>query len=180
MSASKNSLTDGVVPGELDRIIERMRGNGWADLEPAKRSFALAYSATSSVSQASIDSGVSESSCRKYLRDPVVRAMISDIQEEYARVSIINRHFVEQKMLETLEKLEGNVEVPMVTGQGIPITEKKFHSGEVVNLLKEMGKISGIIPERRDSSGGGVQVTINMGALLGEEEGVTIEHNSSG
>lgn len=167
-------MTNSVVSaksGELSpqsKDIEKHKAEGWLNLEPDKRSFAMAYIHCNSYIQAARDIGKSGQGLR-YFRDPVVRAMISDLQDEMHQISLINRQFVEQKMLETLEKLEGNEAVPMVTGQGIPIEEKKFHSGEVVNLLKEMGKMTGLVQEESIDAGK-VNITINMGAMLGEDD----------
>lgn len=168
-------MSPGVLPGELERIIDRLRATGWEDMSPDKRAFAIAYSHCGSHIEAARDIGRDGQGLR-YLRDPLVRALISDMQLEIAKVSIINRSLVEQKMLETLEKLEGREAVPMVTGQGIPIEERKFHSGEVVNLLKEMGRYAGMSPEKNES-GGGIKININLGSMVGEAPGVTIDNN---
>lgn len=173
-----NQITEqsGVLPGELDRVITRLREGNWNNLDPDKRAFAIAY--VSTVSHTEAANAINRpGKGLKYIRDPLVRALINDLQEEHAKISLINKSFVETKMLETLEKLEGKVEVPMVTGQGVSIEEKKFHSGEVVNLLKEMGKISGITPKELGNGGsGGVTVKIDMSALVGNNSGIVIDH----
>jgi len=176
MTAKLVAESSGALTPPSEDIIKKHREEGWLNLEPHKRAFAISYVQSNSYVQAAKDIKKPGMGAR-YLRDPLVKALIADLQKEMFEVSLINRQFVEQKMIETLEKLEGNESVPMVTGQGIAIKEKKFHSGEVVNLLKEMGKISGIIPEK-EVAAGGVQVTINMGALLGEDNGGTVIDNS--
>jgi hypothetical protein len=166
MSSNTEIVKNGALPGELDRVITRLRETNWDDLAPDKKAFAMAYVQSLSHTEAAMAINKAGRGL-KYLRDPLVRALISDVQEEYAKISLINKSMVEAKMLETLEKLEGKVDIPMVTGQGLPIIEKKFHPGETVNLLKEMGRVSGIVPKDHGAEGG-VNIQINMGALLGE------------
>lgn len=162
----------GVLPGELDRAITRLRNNNWEGLEPAKRAFAMAYVQSFSHHEAAVSIG-KPSVGLKYIRDPLVRAFISDIQEEYSKISLINKHLVEAKMLETLEKLEGKADVPMVTGQGATFSGKKFHSGETVSLLKEMARMSGMSDDPKGKTSP-VNIQINMGDLTGEAPGVTV------
>lgn len=168
MSDSKNSEIVGILPGELERTIERLRDDGWNDLDPLKRAFAISYSYCNSHVEAAREIGKAGQGL-KFLRDPFVRALIADMQAELAKISIINRSFVEQKMLETLEKLEGNVPVPMVTMSGDSYEEHKFHSGEVVTLLRDMGKIAQIVP-KDDGPVGGVNIQINLGAMVGSDK----------
>lgn len=177
MSTKQTSEKVGGLPAELVPDIESMRRSGWHALPPDKRAFAIAYASCNSHVEAAREIGKAGQGL-KYINDPLVRALIADIHEEHAKISIINKHLVEMKMLETLEKLEGREAVPMVTGQGIPILERKFHPGETVSLIREMGKVAGIVPEKDERRDKGVVININMEALLGSGHGVTIDSTS--
>lgn len=138
---------DGILPGDIERQIERLRESGWAELSADRRAFAIAYIETMSHAEAAKKIKKAGQGM-KYMRDPKVLALIQDLQDEMAKYNALTAHWVRVKSMELYEKLSGDVEVPMVTAQGQTFTAKKFHSGESVSLLRDIGKQAGMYADQ--------------------------------
>ncbi len=128
----------GTVPGETSRVIERNRGEKWECLEPHKRMFAIEYMRTMSHVMAAKNIGRAGDGLR-YLRDPLVLALISDLQEEYHQTNIITEYWIQAKLMELLPRVMGEEEIPIVLANGLEMTAKKFHASESKAVIDALG-----------------------------------------
>ena len=110
------------------------------------------------------------------IRQPLVKAFIAHLQKSSHNAKIITQTFVEQKYLEILPKLMGEEDVPIYDHkEGVTVDARKFHSAEVVSVLRDLGKAAGYVaPE--GPKGGNVNVTIDLGGFTGGSPNVIIEH----
>jgi|GEM_PF-4804341 len=154
MSSASNSY--GMTPGELNSFLAEQRENGFLALPQPKRLFGLNFTETGSYAKASEAASISNDTGRRWLRDPLVSAFISYLNQQKEHYSLIDASFVESQYLVLLAKLLGEEEVPMVNKDGATFLGRKFHSSEAVAALRDMAKISG---HYKDDSTITVQVT---------------------
>ena len=104
------------------------------------------------------------------LRDPLVSRFIAKLQEDANTAKLITQNFVEAQYLEILPQLKGEEDVALYNNQtGEGVLAKKFHSAELVSVLRDLGKSSGYIaPDVGGPAGAVVNVQINLGDLTGE------------
>jgi hypothetical protein len=114
------------------------------------------------------------------LRDPLIGAFIAHLQSQNNIAKLITTQFVEAQYLEILPKLKGEEEIDVVDiKEGVSVKVKKFHSAELVSVLRDLGKSSGYIAPDLGPSGGNVNVQINLGDLAGDRL-VQVEVNKDG
>jgi len=155
---------------ELDALIERNIGNGWEDIEPKRKAFALRYVVDYNHRQAAEDSGFSANSGLKLTREPLLSAFIGELQKQNHITNIITEDFIRTQWLGLIPLLMGEVEVPLgVDSEGDQLTGCKFHPSEMGNVLKEMAKTTKIYDEGSGQTGN-VNVQINVGDLIGHGE----------
>lgn len=134
------AFTNGLTVDELRALIDRNKNNGWQDLDPRERAFALEYLVHYSHRKAAEKAGYSASAGISLIRRPLVAAFIRDLQDHQSVTNIVTEDFVRNLWLTLLPKLMGEEEVPMVTSQGEAFTAKKFHASEVNSVIKELAK----------------------------------------
>ena len=153
-------------------LLERQLANGWADVEERDKAFSVEYLTNGfNHCNAAESVGLSRSSGMRKLRNPLVSAFISYLQEQNSSAKLITQQFVEAQYLEILPKLKGDEDVDMVdlkTGESF--RARKFHSAEIVSVLRDLGKSSGYIAPDVGVGGSGptVNVQINLADLSGE------------
>lgn len=128
----------GYVPGEISRQVERQRESNWVGLDPAKRMFAIEYVRCLSHVEAARKIGKSGQGA-SMLRDPLVLALISDLQEDYHQTNVVTEQFIRHKLLELLPKVMGEEEVAIVLSNGEEIKAKKFDATATRGVLAELG-----------------------------------------
>lgn len=152
------------------------RENAWADFDPKKRMFAYYYLEDYNHRRAAERAGFPPQKGLALSREPLVAALIADLQEQMQLRTTINADFIRTKWLELLPKLMGEEEVAMVDKEGLQFAAKKFHSADATRALVELGKSTKFYA---DGSGGSapVNISINLKALGIEEKdtGVIIE-----
>ncbi len=152
------------------------RENAWADFDPRKRMFAYYYLENYNHRKAAERAGFPPQKGLALSREPLVAALIADLQEQMQLRTTINSDFIRTKWLELLPKLMGEEEVAMVDKEGCQFAAKKFHSADATRALVELGKSTKFYA---DGSGGSaaVNISINLAALGIEEKsvGVVIE-----
>ena len=150
-------------------LVDRNRQTGWKDLPESDRAFAIEYITNGfNYADAAETIGLARTSGIRKLRAPLVQGFIAYIQDQRAKASLITREFVEQQYLEILPKLKGEESVQLITPQGDSYEAKKFHSGEVVSVLRDLGKAAGFTPEEVGHSAP-VNIQINIGDLAGDD-----------
>ena len=158
-------------------IIARNKANGFEDLDHQRKAFALSYASNYNHRDAAEEAGFPPGRGIKLIREPLVAALISHLQEETAMANFVTADFVRAHWLRVIPMLMGEEEVPHVLADGEEVSVKRFFPGELNNVLKELAKSTKFY---EDGSGGGgnVNVNIDMGALLGGHpaQGVTIDH----
>ena len=112
------------------------------------------------------EAGLSNQRGRLLLSNPLVRALIADLQKEQYQTNIITEELIRTKLLELLPKLMGEEEVPIVLSNGAMVMEKKFFPGEARAALESLGKSIGMTDHKTPVIP--IQVIINTGDLVGE------------
>ena len=135
-----SELPEYLPPDEIKKVIERMRSTGWADMPVEHRAFVLAYSETYSHIKAAEKLNRSGSWGLKMIRDPLVLAMIQDVQDSYMELNILSENFIRQKWIELLPKLMGEEKVDIILANGAQMSGKKFFANESISVLRELGK----------------------------------------
>jgi|APSaa5957512535_1039671.scaffolds.fasta_scaffold88524_2 hypothetical protein len=126
-------------------LIERNEDNGFEDLTPLKRAFVLELVANGyKHGLAAKAVGADKGHGIRLLRDPLVCAYIKHVQNKQNIQSIISQDFVRGLYLELIPKLMGEESVNTITSTGASVEQKKFHSGEMVSILKDLSKIAGV------------------------------------
>lgn len=166
-----------VIEQNTKEAIDIAKGNNFADLPLNKRAFALSYIMSYNHREAAKEAGFVPDRGISLLRDPMISAFIAHLQDEIHISNVVTADFVRHHMVSLIPKLSGEEEVPMVLPNGEEIIAKKFHSGELINLLKELAKSTKFYEDGSGQGNGGVTVNINVAALLGggHNEGLIIE-----
>jgi len=142
-------------------------GNPSSDIPPWVRAFAIEYVGNGNNHRKAAKAvGRLPSRGASLLRDPRVRAEISRIQEAKEREAIITRDMVEMLYLDLIPKLSGEEEVPLVSPAGEQFYARKFHSSELVSVLRDLSKSSGYVKEEETKSGQ-VNIQINIDSMRG-------------
>ncbi len=154
-------------------LVERHVANGFIDMEERDKAFAVEYITNGFKHLDAAEAvGLTRSAGLRMLRDPLVGAFVGHLQEQNNTAKLITTQFVEQQYLEILPKLKGEEESEHVDlKEGTSFLAKKFHSAELVSVLRDLGKSSGYIAPDAGSGGGGpaVNVQINLGDLAGPD-----------
>ncbi|QGH73628.1 MAG: terminase small subunit [Podoviridae sp. ctpVR23] len=172
-----NSL--GSLLKDSNATIARNKENGYADLEANKKAFVFKYLEAYDLAEAASSVGVSRETARKWLREPLVSAFMSEWQQEMGQRSVISRDFVNQMWLKLLPKVMGEEEVAMVDKEGMQYTAKEFDAVAATRVLTELSKSTNFYNEGSGSKAA-VTVNIDLSALgINQEKqiGVTIEGN---
>jgi len=125
---------------ELDIFIERNVISDWPDLDLKKKAFAIEYAFSYNHREAAKEVGFSAGQGIKLIRDPLVVSYIEHLQKQKITSNIITKDYINTQYIKLLEIAMGEVEVPMVDGQGNEFTGKKTLVGEAINIVKEMAK----------------------------------------
>ena len=126
---------------QTEALIERNKAENWPDLLPQRKAFALRYIIDYDHHSAAKETKLNPKYSLKYLREPLTAAYISYLQAESHIQNVITDDFVRTQYLNLLPMLSGQVEVPMVVGKDSDqINAKKFHSTELISVLKELAK----------------------------------------
>lgn len=165
------SETDLEVQAEEQSLLERQIANGWKDLGEQDRAFAVEYLTNGFKHNNAAEAvGLARSSGLTKLRTPIVGAFIGFLQDQSSTAKLITRQFVEAQYLEILPMLKGEENVPIHDQKsGETVMAKKFHSAEIVSVLRDLGKGTGYIaPDNAGDGGATVNVQINLSDLRGD------------
>lgn len=162
-------------------LIDRNIKSNFADLEPQKRAFALSYIVDYNHRRAAQDIGFNADRGISLVRDPLIAAFVKHLQDEFAISNIITSDFVKAQYLALIPKLAGEEEVNLITADGEQVFVRKFHPAALTAVLKELAKSTKFY-EDGSGQGGGVNITIDVGALTGEKpiDGITIDQSALG
>lgn len=152
-------------------VIERHIADGFIDMEERDKAFAVEYVTNGFKHREAAEAvGLSKSVGLTKLREPLVGVFIGHLQEQNNTAKLITMQFVETQYLEILPKLKGEEEIDMVDAKdGRNYRVKKFHSAELVSVLRDLGKSSGYIAPDVGESRALVNVQINLGDLAGKD-----------
>ena len=104
----------------------------------------------------------------RMLRSDLVREKLAELSSIKEETGIITKGFVEHAYLKLMPKLMGEEEVPLVTPAGEEYMACKFHSGEVVSVLRDLSKISGYMKPEESANKSLVNIIINPEAMSGK------------
>lgn len=147
--------------GKLARCpVEEARKDGYKILSPIEQWVAIEFATSgSTLKNLALRSKQPLAVIQRAFNDPIVRALIHDLQTEIAQHKVINASWVEQQVLAIWPQLIGEEEVYLVNKAGEEISARKFHGPEVASILKHF---SGNADQKK---AGGVQVSINFGDM---------------
>lgn len=159
---------------EVYRQIQRHASTNWVDFDPQLKAFAYEYLISYDHRAAAEKIGKAASGGMKILRNPLVAAYISFIQENRNLPNVITEDLVRQQYLDLIPKFRGEVAVPMVV-DGEEVSFKKFHGSELLQVLRELGKSTKFYENGSGLGGGNVNVSINFGDVTTETpKGITV------
>ena len=154
---------------ELKALVLRNRENGYEDLTPQLRMFAFSFVEDYNHRRAAEFVDLPASRGIGLIRDPLVSALINDIQSELEERSILSTDFVRTMWLQILPKLLGEEAIPLVDKDGIESTALKFHASESVRALTEIGKATKFYDEGSGSTG--TVINLNFGSVGVRDDG---------
>lgn len=147
-----------ILNGSKDVDFER--ANGYPGLGPLEQRVAIEFATSGhTLKQIAADLNQPLKEVTAAFNNPVTRALIRDIQEEFTKHKIINAAWVEQQVLELWPKFKGEEPVPLVGRDGESYERCKFHSAELTSILKHFGG------NEDQKKAGGVKVVINFGDM---------------
>ena len=127
---------------------------------PLERQVAIEFATTGhTLKQVALDLKQPLSEVRRAFGNPIVRALITDLQNELAAHKIVNAAWVEQQILKLWPQLIGDEPVNLINKSGEEVSGRKFHGPEVASILKHFGG------NKDQKAAGGVQVVINFGDM---------------
>lgn len=176
---SEETALSGILLGETERRIQRMRDEGWANLDPERRAFVLSYVETGSVPLAVESMERDMAFGRKMMVDPLVRAAINDVQDVLLRETIITKAEIIRRADRLFSMALGDEESNHTTSEGIPFSAKKANLPVAKGVLEFLGKDLGMSAGGA-KGGGGVTVNIDFSALDSRPPNVTIEGSTDG
>lgn len=163
-------LVDAEDPYEINRQIDRYNKNGWKDFDADLKAFSYYYLEHYNHRKAAQAIGRPAGSGISLIRNPLVSAFIGYLQEKRNITNIITADFVRSQYLDLIPKLAGEVPIPMVNSDGDEYMVHKFHSNELISVLKELGKSTKFYENGSGQGGGQVQVSLNFGGVMSEGE----------
>ena len=157
---------------ELNAIIERNKQNGWPDLEPKRKAFAMHYLMGYDHRDAAVKAKFSAEFGKSLTREPLLSAYISELQSQDLISNVVTEDFVRTQWLNLIPILSGQVSVPLgVNAEGEQLEGMQFNAGALNSVIKELAKSTKFY-EDGSGQGGLVNVSIDVGALLGRNEKV--------
>lgn len=148
--------------------VERQKQLDWADLDPALRAFAHAYMISYNHREAAEAAGYSASKGISLVRDPLVSAYVQHLQNQNLVSNVITEDFVRSQYLNLIPKLAGEEDINIVTAIGQELSVKKFHSSELVAVLRELGKSTKFY-ENGSGQESGVTINLNLGDVCSDK-----------
>lgn len=164
-------MDDAINPDELidyESIIDRNRANGWDDLDPKRKAFALEYLANGHDHRAAAEkTGFGASRGMRLLREPLTNAYIDHVQNAHYSGRLITKQFVTSQYMRLLPMLMGDEEINIVLSNGAEMTGKKFHAASAVSVLRDLAKATGYISDvNAEPNDGLVEVLRELGERL--------------
>lgn len=154
-------------PNEL--TVNSSETESFDDLSEKDRAFAVRWLTNGyDHHEAAVHVGYARKGALKHLRKPLVQRFIKHLRTMEERASLISKDFVEQKYMEVLPKLMGEEDVPIYDHkEGVTVNAKKFHSAEVVSVLRDLGKAAGYVAPDGPRTAP-VNVTVDLGGFTGQ------------
>lgn len=155
--------------------VAEAREQGYTCLGPIERAIAIEFATTGhTMAQVAKDLQQPIATVKAAFKSPIVRALISDLQDEMAAHKLINAAWVESQILAIWPKLIGEEEVALVNKSGEQIYAHKFHGPEVASILKHFGG------NKDQKNAGGVHVQINFSDMGVSPPSITIDGEKVG
>lgn len=152
--------------GSPSRIISPSIGNSELIRQTKLKAFAVEYITNGYKHRKAAESlGMDPGAGIRMLRDPGMAEMIAVLAAERSTTAVITKDMVESIYLTLLPKLLGEEEVPLITPGGDQYTAKKFHSGELVSIMRDISKATGFIAPEETAAKGAVNIQINVGDM---------------
>lgn len=157
---------------ELNVLIERNKAGNWPDLTAQRKAFAMHYIIDYDHRNAAKKAKFSTEFGKTLIREPLLSAYISSLQEQDLISNVVTEDFVRTQWLNLIPILSGQEKVALgVDSDGMQLEGRKFFAGELNSVLKELAKSTKFY-EEGSGQGNMVNVNIDMGALLGRTEKV--------
>lgn len=140
--------------------VDQAREQGFTCLNPTERQFGIDFVVCGgSLLEIAKHMNIAIREAKAMFNDPIVRGFIADLQAEVLQHRLVNEQWVEGQILEHWPKLTGEEPVPLIDKNGDAYLARKYHSTEIVSILKHFGG------NKDQKAAGGVSVQINFGSL---------------
>lgn len=127
----------------------------WSGLSVNKQAFVTAYIENSySVVDAAGELCITKAQANEYLRDPVVKQAIAEVQAQLHDIDFLNEKYVRAQLLKLYPKFIGEEDVPFITNTGEQGEGRKFFPEAALKVLEY------IAPKKVTPS-----ITVNIGNL---------------
>lgn len=118
---------------------------GWVDLPLDKKLFICRYikDGHSVIPMTTCeDNPVSEEEALSYMRDPMVRAAISDVSGKYAEVTAFTKSGLQARLARALDMAMGEAPVPVVSKDGVTYMARRVDHAAIAKYLDMAQKIA--------------------------------------
>ncbi len=175
-SVSNQTLLGTESPDEWDTYVESQERNGWLDISIDEIAFCDEYLANGyKHREAAISCEFAASAGIRLVRKPLLRAYITHQQDKKRLRSIVTERFLDAQLMDLYDQAIGEVDVAIVTANGDEISAKKFNGSLALSIIQERSKTAGVTKGEEGKGGALVNVTIDMGSLLGHTPKVIID-----
>ena len=171
MSNETNHEVNGMMissPDEMQAIVERNKEGGWKDLTDQRKAFAMEYVINYDHRAAAKKVGFALSSGARLIKEPLIGAYISHLQELHLTSSIVTREFINSNYIQLLSMAMGREEIDIVLPNGEGIKATKTSIAEATSILKEMSKGIEYETPNVNAKNSDVSITIDFGNLIGD------------
>ncbi len=132
-------------------IVERFKANGWADLPEESKAFICMYIRDGYSIAPMLERGCAQEEAESYLNDPIIKAAISDISEQYSVINTFSVSGWRSKLSRALDIAMGETPTEFVTKEGTVVRVKQVDLSATARLLELAVKYKDIKDEPRQA-----------------------------
>lgn len=128
------------------KLVEKHRSEGWVNLDRDKQLFVCSYikSGYSISNMTSIERGLDPEEAEAYLRDPLIRAAIADVGEQYAEITTFTSSGLQARLAKALDIAMGEIAAPMIDKFGREVMKRRVDLAAAAKLIQMAEKYAGI------------------------------------
>lgn len=103
-------------PTEFKALVDKHRAEGWANLAEDKKLFICSYikAGYSIAAMLKLEDGLMPDEATAYLTDPLIRAAIKDVGEQYAEITTFTIPGLQARLARALDMAMGEIPTPEI------------------------------------------------------------------